>query len=279
MKRLGSRPLRAWIAAGLVLGSSIGAVSDGWGQLSAVSAALTTPSTTVAPGSELEVDLVIDQAGLPFNAFEAIVAYDPAALTLLPLSPTSLQEGSLVTAACDTRFHRFRMGADRDTITESLLCNLVSMVGPGQLYTLRFRASNTPQVTTIRWAGTRFYDGGITVNPVTTTDLAITIQSAVGVGVLDPTAPASALRVGPNPGRGGTTVWARTARAGFHELVVCDLAGRTVRRLRREWLEPGVERAAWDGRDEAGRRLPIGVYLIRFQSASESVATRFVLVR
>ena len=120
-----------------------------------------------APGPTwviLDLTIVVTQSGSAFNAFDAIVGYDPAALTLVPLSPLSLQQGSLMTGACSNTFHQFEQGADRDTITDALLCNATSVTGPGQIYRLHFRASATPQVTTVRFLpGLQFYNAGLYV--------------------------------------------------------------------------------------------------------------------
>src|SRR5215467_7812223 len=168
----GSRRIRVRLAAAL-LGAVLLAV-PAFVHAQGVYVALTTESQIVDPGAVFDVSLTITQEGLPFNGFDAVIAYDPAALTLLPLSPTSLQEGDLMTGACASRFHLFHQGAGTDTVTDVLLCNGVSVTGPGDIYRLRFRASNTPQVTHIQFlSGLQFYNEGLYVNPVFSTDLDI----------------------------------------------------------------------------------------------------------
>lgn len=103
---------------------------------------------TVAPEAEFDLYLQVTQSGSAFNGFDAIVGYTPSALTLVPLSQ---QEGALMTGACATRFHRFRTGVDRDTITDVLLCSEVFLTGPGQIYRLHFRAATTPQTTAVQF--------------------------------------------------------------------------------------------------------------------------------
>ena len=116
-----------------------------------ITVALDPPTQSVAPGAEFDVFVAVTQAGSSFNAFDAVIGFDPAALTLLQLSPLSLQEGALMTAACPSTFHRFTPGADRATIADVLLCEGQSVTGPGQIYRLRFRASNTSQITNVRF--------------------------------------------------------------------------------------------------------------------------------
>src|SRR2546422_3555261 len=101
----------------------------------------------------------------------------------MTLSPVSLQQGTLITSACGSTFHRFRAGAGVDTVTDILLCNGVSMTGPGQIYRLHFKASTTAQLTAVRFmpGKLKFYDAGLFVTPVSSTD------AQVGIGVV-PTA-------------------------------------------------------------------------------------------
>src|SRR5690348_5452780 len=65
----------------------------------------------VSPGADFDVFLDVTQAGSNFNGYDVVVSYDPAALTFLPLAPTSSQQGCLMTgscsAACGNTFHLF----------------------------------------------------------------------------------------------------------------------------------------------------------------------------
>jgi hypothetical protein len=77
----------------------------------------------------------------------------------------------------------------------------------------------------------------------------------------------SALRARPNPSAAHTslsfTVAARsTVRIGIH-----DTQGRAVRVLHDGVLEAGPHGTLWDGRDDAGRSVPPGVYVARLQAA------------
>jgi hypothetical protein len=243
--------------------------------------ALTTESQIVDPGAEFDVAITITQEGLAFNGFDAVIAYDPAALTLVPLSPISLQEGQLMTDACGTRFHLFRTGADTDTITDVLLCNGVSVTGPGDIYRLRFRASDTPQVTHIQFlAGLQFYNEGLFVNPAIATDLDIGIGTGL-VGVGDtPSRAKLDLLVAPNPTvAGGTSFTIKTDRAGTAKLSAFDLKGRLVRRFEDTTTTAGMRSIHWDGRDSAGHALPPGIYLVYLEMEGRSVTRRVSLVR
>jgi hypothetical protein len=77
----------------------------------------------------------------------------------------------------------------------------------------------------------------------------------------------------PNPFVERTSLRFTVAAEGPVDLAVYDLAGRRVRTLVRGVVAAGPHDAAWDGRDEAGRRLAAGVYFCRLRS-NEGVETR-----
>ena len=240
-----------------------------------VTAALTPASLTVAPGAEFELELRVTQAGHVFNAFKAIVGYDTAALSLVPLSPTTLQQGTLMTGACQT-FHRFGAGAGVDTLESSLLCSGVSLTGPGQIYRLRFRASNTPQTTTVRIVPgprTQFIDGGLFVPQVTWTDASIGIgmpPAAVGDAVMPA---ALSLAVVPNPSHGSVVFAIGQGGSDSGSLTVRDVQGRVVRKL-----VPSGRQVAWDGRHELGQPVPNGTYFATLEVGGRSTTIRFSLI-
>ena len=245
-----------------------------------VHVALTPAQQTVAPGAQFDVVIDVTQAGSAFNGFDAVVAYDPQALTFLPTSPTSLQQGCLMTggcsAACGNTFHVFSAASDSLSASDVLLCNQTSLTGPGALYVLRFQASNTPQVTQLVIRGARFYNAGLFVTPVVAAGAHVTIGTIVGVEA----APAAGLRLRaePNPAFGSVRLDIRDDRPGVLDVRVIDALGRTVRRLASAWA-PGEVRLEWDGRGDAGARMPAGVYWVRVQSGDRVRQTRVTLLR
>jgi len=95
-----------------------------------------------------------------------------------------------------------------------------------------------------------------------------------------PSAPAIALAApSPNPSRGGTRIGFGLERAGVARLTIVDLAGRRVRTLADGPCAAGSHTRTWDGRDEAGRAAPAGLYLARFESGGRVAARRLVLLR
>ena len=232
----------------------------------------------VGAGSGFDVSLRVTATGAAFNAFEAVLEYDPAVLTFVPTAPTSLQQGSAMTGACGSTFHLFQAASDSLSMTSSLLCNGVSITGPGQIYKLHFTAANTPGVvTTIQIRHAAFYNAGIRVNPVNTVVDSIFIDNPVGVraGFYE----SIELRAAPNPSAAGTTLLVRSTVAGEQSLIVQDIAGRIVRHLEHGTFGAGDRAVAWDRRDDAGRSVPPGVYLARYLTPAGMRQTRVVLLR
>ena len=93
-----------------------------WSQ--GVTVAIVPAEQSVAPGAELDVEIQVTQAGAPFNGFDAVVSYDPAALEFMPASPTTNQQGCLMTgacsAACGSTFHRFTASSTTLSSTDIL---------------------------------------------------------------------------------------------------------------------------------------------------------------
>jgi hypothetical protein len=83
----------------------------------------------------------------------------------------------------------------------------------------------------------------------------------------------------PNPFNPLCTIRYDIPRGRRVSLRVIDVRGTVVRMLVDAWREPGVYGETWDGRDDAGKQLPSGVYFYRLE-ARDFVATRkMVLLR
>jgi len=108
-------------------------------------------------------------------------------------------------------------------------------------------------------------------------------QNTVGVfstvtGV-EPTPPApGVLRVSPNPFRDATRIEA----PGWRPLTIHDVRGRLIRVLTCQGACPqiaGPFQGEWDGTDSEGRRVPSGVYLLRYADPSGIALKRIALIR
>jgi hypothetical protein len=96
-----------------------------------------------------------------------------------------------------------------------------------------------------------------------------------------PAPPPAALALAPprpNPSGGVTTLVFTLPRAADVRAEVLDVAGRVVRTLASGPLPAGEYALRWDGRDDAGRRLGVGVYWARVDAAGAHAARRLVRV-
>lgn len=82
----------------------------------------------------------------------------------------------------------------------------------------------------------------------------------------------------PNPSRASTTFAFTLPRDGTVRLEILDVGGRRVRSLLRGPQASGAGSARWDGRDEAGRPSPPGVYLVRLEACGTVARQKIVKV-
>ena len=82
----------------------------------------------------------------------------------------------------------------------------------------------------------------------------------------------------PNPALMSATLQFVLARPSTVHLTVCDIAGRLVRELSAEHMEPGEHRVAWDLRNAAGGRVAPGTYFVRLKTDGQPLLTRPLVV-
>jgi len=88
----------------------------------------------------------------------------------------------------------------------------------------------------------------------------------------------SIFEVGPNPVLASVQVSYALERAGMASLNVYDATGRFMANLASGLHRAGTYSAAWDGKDQAGRSVPAGVYYVRLAADRNSTA-RVAVVR
>jgi hypothetical protein len=104
----------------------------------------------------------------------------------------------------------------------------------------------------------------------------------LGCSVADgavPSASAQGLEVFPNPFNPRTTVWFELEKAEPTEIGVYELTGRRVVVLASGIFSAGSHPVTWDGQDTTGRAMPSGIYLVRFQTATQVLSKKIMLVR
>jgi hypothetical protein len=266
-----SRPIRIATQALLQAALATGMASAD------VRLAVMPESLLVSPGDTLTLQLRVPVAGSAFNGYDAIVEYDPALLTFLPTSPLSLQEGPDMKQACGNTFHVFSARGDSLSIAHVLLCANLSLTGPAHLYSLRFRTPMTPGATQVRLRRAQFYHEGVFVNPVITSHAFV--RWGAPAAVPRPAAARLTLAVRSNPASGDQRLDLGSPFEGEQSLVIFDAAGRAVRHLARGRHPAGSRVERWDGRDDAGRPVPPGLYLVRFNVAGHSARASLVRLR
>jgi hypothetical protein len=83
------------------------------------------------------------------------------------------------------------------------------------------------------------------------------------------------LSVYPNPTQGMITLAIRAAasRGDLTRVTIFDVGGRHVRSLEAGPVQLGLTQLSWDGRDNRGRALSSGVYLLQLESAGQVIAS------
>jgi flagellar hook assembly protein FlgD len=84
----------------------------------------------------------------------------------------------------------------------------------------------------------------------------------------------------PNPFGLATQIRFRLAEPSLVTLHIYDLQGREVRGpAGREQFPAGESAVWWDGRDDAGREVPAGVYLVRVSTRTGESTSKLILTR
>jgi hypothetical protein len=102
------------------------------------------------------------------------------------------------------------------------------------------------------------------------------------VGVRDHGVPAAVLRLHPaqpNPSRGSTLIRWENPDGLPVEVRVHSLSGALIRRAGNLTHGPGRGAWSWDGRDDAGRDVPAGIYFCVLRAGTKRAAEKIVLAR
>jgi len=105
-------------------------------------------------------------------------------------------------------------------------------------------------------------------------------QGSCVTGVADIPAESNRPRVGlpaPNPTAGPSHLTLVLPVRGEVHVLVLDVTGRRVRRLRDGSLEAGEHLITWDGADDGGRRVAGGIYFVRVTMAEGTISRKIVV--
>lgn len=148
-----------------------------------------------------------------------------------------------------------------------------------------------PNQWEVNWQQTYEYEGGLPVtetwwsdsdgNDVLTSDHRMVYAYTQITDADDPVATpiVSKLKVYPNPFNPQTGISYKLEASAQTEVSVYNLKGQKVRTLQNGASQPGEHNLSWDGRDDQGRDLAAGIYLIRLDAGKKSSMVKAVLAK
>lgn len=241
-------------------------------QASGVHVALTPSLVHIAPGAEFDLRIMVTQTGAAFDSYHATVAYDPQVLTFVQ-RPASVQQGSAMAGVCGSTFHHFVASAFEVDISHALVCAGQSLVGPGELYVLRFRAAATQaQPTDVFFTQLEFALAGVPVAVVGSDPAVIQIDAPAHAGESGSTSWGWTMTPNPMPSTAALRIDAIDSRPD--QVEIFDVRGRSVHRS--TW--GAATRYVWTPRDASGAHLPAGIYFVRVGNRDRSIAKRITLL-
>ncbi len=97
----------------------------------------------------------------------------------------------------------------------------------------------------------------------------------------DPLIPNTIMTLGayPNPFNPSTTISYELSKAGNVAIEIYNLRGQKVHSLLKEYSAKGVHSVKWDGKDDAGRNVGSGLYIVILKSAGNSKSTKIILFK
>ncbi len=239
----------------------------------AVTVALAEPIVYLRPlcldiqaGQTLTVHLSVGDTGDEISCFYAVIAYDPARIVI-----NDVTEGGLYVSTSEPTYPGWTATApDSFEVYNCILGSGTFVLGPGDLADIEVEGLVTgPAPMTISFIDIRdrnrdSYPTLFVVNCGTTGLPAEAETPAI----------APRLRVAPNPAPGRARIeLLGPVPAGSVDIY--DVAGRLCRSL---GVAAGGAVLRWDGRDDHGRNLPPGMYLIRGGEKGE-LGTKLLLIR
>jgi hypothetical protein len=198
--------------------------------------------------------------------------------------PVSLQAGVIVTGTvtdgagallADVNVDALRSSDGFEMFTPGDHTNaagIYQLVVPAGAYDFRFKLGASHAVPDSTFVT------GVTVAPGAVVD-AVIGQNLSSVGDQVPAGRSTALTLSPNPFNPSTVIAFDQARPGAARLTIHSAAGRRVRELVAGDRPAGRHEIRWDGRDNAGRRLASGVYLVIFDAPGQVAGAKAILVK
>jgi|GEM_PF-2691768 len=83
----------------------------------------------------------------------------------------------------------------------------------------------------------------------------------------------------PNPVQDRATIFWGLRESGPTKLQIFDVQGRLVRNIESGTITQGYKSNVWDGRDNGGRRVSAGFYVLRLQTTHKTINRRIIMIR
>lgn len=105
-----------------------------------------------------------------------------------------------------------------------------------------------------------------------------------GVGVEEPEIPQispfkTQISNYPNPFNPNTTIKLKLAEAGKIELIIYNIKGQKVKTLLNCTTSPGTYECNWNGKDETGKSVSSGQYVVKLKQNEKNTATKIMLLK
>jgi hypothetical protein len=246
------------------------------------------------PDSLVSVRFEVDSTAHSFNGYRITVEYDPAIVAFITEA-----EGHLMVDRCPERFTRIAMSDSSITYSHSVLCDGLSLDGPGVLsvFTFRALALGMSHLRITSDPDRSFCDGGLYIWPGHPTYPRQVILHDAVILVLDPASdapdgggqmigspavcagPTRIEWVQPNPFQARSEIRFQVGAAGLLDLSIFDVMGRHVRTIVDGTIGPGPHVEVWDGLRQDGRSAASGRYYCVLRAGSRMDRVPLVLAR
>jgi hypothetical protein len=237
--------------------------------------ALSPQQSQVSVGALCTLSVVVDVPDDSVGCVECRISFDAGLLTLVDAG-----EGALFTeSGIQGLFFSTVVAPDTHVVEGCLLGYRTHAVTPGELARFVFQGTR-PGVAAVRIQRLNLWDiDRVQYTPPVDPYAWITVGTPTGARM--PPAPGLALSAWPNPFNPATTLEVSGLEVGRPvDVVLYGPDGRQRRQLARGAPATGnAMRIRWDGRDDAGRRVPSGVYFALAASGGERRFCKLVLLQ
>jgi hypothetical protein len=241
-------------------------------------------SSCVNIGQSCTLSVMVDDAVDSLSCVFCVVSFDPEVV-----SCTAAREGELYKQAPHPTFFNWELVApDSVRLEDCVLGYRTYILAPGELYILVFEGiQGGASPVTIERAEVYDIDRVRLAEDIGASAV-IWVNPTAGAGGDDP--PGGGPRRGsldcyPNPFGPVTTLTfsapcGRGVSAnGVGELLICSIAGGLVRKLYRGPISDGMNVFSWNGKNDAGRNVPAGVYVAVMKTDGSDFKHKLVLTR